>query len=823
MLLGLFIGIGFVVAGLSWKHQRNVERRRMLAERRRMLQTLLVVKPPPIPAPLPPAHSSRIPVVGTGMDREILAAADLGPSEAYSPPPQPVAPIPARVWEHLDRLKEVVTATRPPQVNKLKWVSPGTPVEIAGRTIPGMVYVSDVPLGWGCEPSAICRSLAVAKTATSMEDLPYFPNYESINPNQRATYLDWLARGRRDEDPTLIPTGYLFLFFYGIERRVLWDGDRDPALWNAVSGMFLTYGLTRKGSSVASYFGDFLHYTAYAMGPELYAGVCLPLLEAHGKRLSETARTLALANHVRMESPMDWNLAHLVAMNLEESRRSVVTERTGDAFKSMFQKRFEDTYPTGFILKTSKRNQRVHYRCGNSTLVSGPQMSTPRTSGVWPPGFVTEVPWVMAIPSQFKKLSTIWNQCIEDLSGYSRAVSRLASSKSVSNQDRMAAYLAIPLAIRQGHRHPLTDEFDQVLQACPEIDGIRFVPVSVLANLLGFAERANLTITQCDEVTVALESLGFTLAPHPGLLNFSLAWSQEVGVARCTALPVDESKLGGVLRLLLLAVLVASADGEADENELQVFHRASEMQDEFSRIQIAVTEAALLRDTQVAARLLPKIAKSVPRLERMSVFKLLVHIAGCDDVISSDENRLLRKIAKAFELGDNALDDVLTDDAAFQTITVARGRAGSRGEAIPQRPAATAVPAFSLDMERIAALTKETAEVVSILSKALAEEGEPDERVVAPTLEAAPDVLTPICPEWAETLDSRYQAALVEIIALPMDGPLNLAVVSKRHHLMQEDLVDGLNAWSDEFLGDFLIEDAGDDGITLRRDLIPSN
>ena len=686
-----------------------------------------------------------------------------------------------------------------------------------------MVYVSDVSLGWGCEPSAICRAKEVARVATSMEDLPYFPNYESITPNQRATYLDWLAGGRRDETPNLIPTGYLFLFFYGIERRVFWDGDRDPALWNGVSGMFLTYGLTRKGSSVASYFGDFLHYTAYAMGPELYAGVCLPLLEAHGKKLSETARTLALANHVRMESPMDWNLAHLVAMNLDESRRSVVTERTGDAFKSMFRKRFEDTYPTGLVLKTSKPNQRVQYRCGNSTLASGPQMSTPRTSGVWPPGFVTDVPGVMAIPSQFKKLSTIWNQCIEDLSGYSRAVSRLASSKSVSNQDRMAAYLALPQAIRKGHRHPLTDEFDQILQACPEMGATRFVPVSVLAKMLGIAERANLTITQCSDVTVALESLGFTLAPHPGLLNFSLAWSQEVGVARCTALPVDEAKLGGALRLLLLAVLVASADGEADENELQVFHRASGMQDEFSRIQIAVTKAALLRDTQVAARLLPKIAKSVPRLERMDVFKLLVHIASCDDIISSDENRLLKKIAKAFELGDSALNDVLTDDAAFQTVTVARGRAGSSGEAIPDRPAASAVAAFSLDMERIAALTKETAEVVSILSKALAEEGNHDEPMAVPTFEAVPDVLTSICPEWAESLDARYQLALVEILALPIDGPMDMAAVSKRHHLMQEDLVDGLNAWSDEFLGDFLIEDAGDDGVTLRRDLIPSN
>lgn len=716
---------------------------------------------------------------------------------------------------------EVVTATRPPQAKKLEWITPGTQIQIGGRTIPGMVYVSDVAMGWGSEPSAICRPQQVARTAAGMEDLPYFPSYESISPNQRAIYLDWLARGRRDADPDSLATGYLFLFFYGIERRVLRDGDRDPAIWNELLNLLHLYGLTRKSWSVASYFGDFLHYTAYAMGPERYSEVCPSLLAAQGRRLSETAMTLALANHFRMGHPVEWEVAHLVAMNLEESRRSVVTERTGDAFKKMFRNRFETAYPIGLALKASKRNQRVQYRSGNNTLSSGAHMGAPRSNGVWPPGLVIEVPGVMGIKSQFKTLSSIWNQCIEDLSGYSRAVSRISSAQSVSNQDLMKAYLSLPIEIRKDHQHPLADELDQVLQACPEIESIRFVPVSVLAGLLGIGERPNLTPNQSDDVAELLESLGFTLAPHPRLLNFPLGWSQEIGLARCSDPAVDETRLGGLLRLLFLAVLVASADGEVDQNELQVFHRACGVADEFGRVQIAATEAALLRDTHVATRLLPRIARSVPQTERMGVFTLLVHIASCDDVISSDENRTLRKIAKALELGDTALEDVLTDDSAFHTVTVARGRAGSKGETIPGRPAEVPVSPFSLNMERIAALTKETAEVVSILSKALAEE-EHDKPVKLEIADAVPVKPESLCPAWAASLDPRYQPALIEIISLPVGGRLDLAAVSKRHHLMKDDLVDGLNSWSDEFLGDFLIEDADDEGASLRRDLIPS-
>jgi hypothetical protein len=38
---------------------------------------------------------------------------------------------------------------------------------------------------------------------------------------------------------------------------------------------------------------------------------------------------------------------------------------------------------------------------------------------------------------------------------------------------------------------------------------------------------------------------------------------------------------------------------------------------------------------------------------------------------------------------------------------------------------------------------------------------------------------------------------------------------------MTDDLVDGINAWSDETIGDFLIELTDDDQATLRHDLLP--
>ncbi|MBB5350678.1 putative tellurite resistance protein B-like protein [Haloferula luteola] len=741
------------------------------------------------------------------------------------PPPSPATPAPRQVPvpstappERSPGVPDVSSSVRPPKGSRLQWILPGTSAQIAGRTTQGMIYVCDTGLGWADEPSAIYKTADVDQRPSDREDLPYYPSYSTLSPSQRAFYLDWLARGRRDAVPEHLPTGYLFLFFYGIERRMLVDGDFDPAMWFEVYELLRIYGLTRRSRSVASYFGDFLHFTSYSQGPAGYANVCQGLLDLQGRRTSETALTLALANHYRANKPIDWAIAHLVAMNLDDSRRSVVTERTGDAFKGMFRKRFEDRYPEGMVLKTSKREQIVRYQTGNNSL--NPCCSNFAAGGGGSDAAVLlKVPGVMGIKSQFKALSSIWNQCIEELSGYSRAVARLSSAASVSNQDRLKAHLALPVEIRKDHPHPLTDPFAETLQTCPEFDGIHFIPVGLLAGLLGIGERATLTQRQSEDLAALVESFGYTIAPHPVILNLPLAWNQEVALAACAETPTTSKELGGLLRLLYLAVLVASADGVVDETELEVFHRASGISDEYGRIQIRATEAALTRDTNVASKQLQRIAKSVHQGERMIVFKLLVQIACSDGVLSSDENRLLRRISKAFQIGDDALDNVLTEDSTFQTVTVSRGKTRTGGEAIPQSTESIA-PSFSLDMNRIAALTAETAEVVSILSKALAEESHEDS---VPVAVEAPELQHAMIPEWMESLESRYHPALLEIIAISDRQTIDIAAIAGRHYLMADDLVDGINAWSDEALGDFLIEITDDGQTNFQSELLPTH
>ena len=49
-----------------------------------------------------------------------------------------------------------------------------------------------------------------------MQDIGYYPSYKNLKAENRYVYLNWL----RDVTAP-IPIGYVFIFYYGLERHLL--------------------------------------------------------------------------------------------------------------------------------------------------------------------------------------------------------------------------------------------------------------------------------------------------------------------------------------------------------------------------------------------------------------------------------------------------------------------------------------------------------------------------------------------------------------------------------------------------------------------------
>lgn len=72
------------------------------------------------------------------------------------------------------------------------------------------------------EPSAISLQLPISFNKPT--PLPYWPNYSEMSSDQRGAYLNWL---QNISNP--IDIGYVFTFFYGLERQIL-IGNIDTAV-----------------------------------------------------------------------------------------------------------------------------------------------------------------------------------------------------------------------------------------------------------------------------------------------------------------------------------------------------------------------------------------------------------------------------------------------------------------------------------------------------------------------------------------------------------------------------------------------------------------
>ena len=78
------------------------------------------------------------------------------------------------------------------------------------------------------EPALIDPGLSVDTRAPDYAGtkMGYWPSYSSIPADCRAAYLHWLLDGRYAPGAYI---GYVFLYFYGLERRLLVDSQSSLA------------------------------------------------------------------------------------------------------------------------------------------------------------------------------------------------------------------------------------------------------------------------------------------------------------------------------------------------------------------------------------------------------------------------------------------------------------------------------------------------------------------------------------------------------------------------------------------------------------------
>ena len=598
------------------------------------------------------------------------------------------------------------------------------------------------------EPALIDESLKVDRRHADRpgEKMGYWPSYSTIAPECRATYLAWLEGGRRDPG---VGIGYVFIFFYGLERRVLHDAytleDAEaraeiPAIRREVRRLLDLYRDSRSFVGYATRFLD-IPFDEVSDDPSDFVpplwqqGAELPFdLRYRIGRLGEQGKPL----------PPRWALAWVTSDPQTEIRTPA--RRCREQFEELFLRRYTADHGDGIPLKPCKRSVRSTYRPASASFHGVIAIST-------------SAPDITSLVGPRRKLNALVVACQDDLDAYSRWIGR-----NPDKVDTLAAAAFLPAELIEMTSSPAATELgNRLTLRLAGNDSARIAVEDALEEWLPEAGKKQ-TKKQAVEAANLLGHLGFGIEPDVRFVPHRVARGDELIIFPMTpedaAHHAPTSAYSAACLLLHLAVMVSAADGDVSKEEQ-------------AKLSDHVTEGVLLDDTErkrLVAHLEwlvahpPGVAGVKKRVEelgddqRRAVARYLVQVAWADGHVDPGEVKVLTKIYRLLGLdpGDvhdeihamssaGELDPKTDQPVSFEpTIPPAPTYAipgPPREETTSPKSEPVATPRCNeLDHASIRAKLTETAAVSALLSGIFADEAEADASPRAPADEASDEI-----------------------------------------------------------------------------------
>lgn len=630
------------------------------------------------------------------------------------------------------------------ELTRAKWLAAGEAFELAGlRVTGGMVYVGMnlVAANGRQEPALINPNLRVARehVDVSARRTQYWPSYSEIDPEARRAYLQWLASGRRDPAADI---GYVFLFFYGLERRAL--VDLRPESTSATTEMEAIRQEVRellgiyKNSSFQSYGTSFLSFIcATSLADQDLAN---PPDEPRSNELPFGLK-VGLARFAASKKPVpsNWALKWALVDPLVYCRTPV--QRCRAEFEKIFPAEYKKTYGDGILLPVNKTKLKITYRPASAGL-----------AGACPSVNIGDLPDVSAITGPQKKLQNVVDACTAQLEKYSRHI-----GKNEEKRQSLEAAMLLPVCLWP----------ESLLRALEETKNEveHGESVAVWGGLLGrFGCAATLPRGACTLLQSKLEEFGIGL--EPDFLGGAKTPGSDDPIVLFACQERDEKAItsgaySAASLIVDLGAMMAGADGNVAEHEFNLLKNTinswTQLDDHcrgrlVARLQLQITKPSSFAGLKKRLDMLSLDA-------RRTVADVMVSVARADEAISPDEVKLLEKTYKLLQLDPK----LVYSDLHGSLPSEAKGTA------------------FAIDAGRVRKLQEETADISAVLREVFADESESFVDAPAPPEPATDNSLLGLDPEhsnFARLLISRPQWSRSELedaasdMQLMLDGAL---------------------------------------------------
>lgn len=704
------------------------------------------------PARTDPLPERRVPVAPSPA---VSSRAASRPLEDEQPVPVAVSPVPATPSFRLP--------AAPNRFGPGAWIPAGEAVEVGGVSITGgLVYIGTslpIPTG-GNDPSLIDPSKSVASKGDYTErQMGYWPSYSEISPSARRAYLNWLAGGRQDPEADV---GYVFIFFYGLERRAILDASKDegakadwPVIASELRRLLDIYG--DKSGSFRSYAGSLLDWVSLAEHPE----------KAYLKPIPSFPKTYELPLYIRVAlgqaavdgMPVPAQLALAWAKLDPTNHLRTPATRCVEEFDKLFVSRYRETFGEGLVLPRNKTKIKLVHRPASAGFRGYKDLSLS----------FGDTPDVTVLTAPINKLRQVVEEATKELEPFSRYVGR-----NPDGRHALEGLLQLPATL-------WPESAQKALHGLKARMGEGMIAMSFQELLGSLDAKTTLTRDRTLALARALESLNIGIEPdvlagaklpkpHEKVVLFSV----PPGEVASRSTPAYQA----AILTLDLASAVAAADGEFSAQEMG--HLRAQVQSWAhltpNHIRRLLAHLRLLMATPASLTALRKKLEPLDIGAKETIAAFMATVAQSDGEVSPTEVKMLEKVYKALGVeSKKVFSDVHAAAAGAKptaTVAVESEEAG-----------------FKLDPARIAALQKDTEAVSALLSGIFKEENPPETVFVEPEPEGDAGATSP----GLLGLDEAHSALARLLLSRPVWTKDELDDAAADLDLMLDGAIEALN------------------------------
>lgn len=683
---------------------------------------------------------------------------------------------------------------RPASMQPARWIEPGQSVTVHGMVLTGgMLYVGGylpTPNGYQ-DPCLIDPKCPIAARPDPVgAGMGYWPSYSEISSGHRRAYLDWLAGGREHPD---IDVGFVFLYFYGLERRALVDARTDPAaerelpaIAEEVARLLALYG--ERSASLRRYAGSFQQWLLVQTLPQDLPQRPLPDLH-RGAELPASLR-LALALVARSSVPLPADLALAwVRLSPTVSLKGAMA-RAPEQFDALFRQKYRRLFGEGLVLPKNRTKFCVEYRPASSAF-----------RGQIIERKFDDLSDVSVLTGPIGKLAQLAAESNTELAAFTRAAGREAGGTPT-----LESLLQLPPSLWPETFRTRLDDLKRRVRG-----GVAGMSSQDLHQVLD--AKGPLTRERMRQLARALEAE--EIGMEPDVLNGARLPKAEdpiVIFASPAGEPVSRktAEYQAAQLMLQLSSAVATADGQFGAEEMR--HLAAQLKT-WAHLTPAQQRRLMahLRLLVMAPMTIAAIKKRVdplPAEAKEAIAEFMVATAHADGRIDAAEVKLLEKAYRALSIDPKR---VFSDLHGVEVPTAGADPARITGDAAPGG-------GLQLDRNRVAALQRDTDRVSALLTSIFTEEEEtadpmPGADHTSGDAEEAED-----SPPSLLGLDAAHAAFARALIARPHWSREEAGDVAADLELMLDGALERINEAAFELHDVPLTE--GDDPLEINSELL---